>query len=244
MIRPTLSPVPARYPVASSPHSAAPHFHPIPRRPPPSRPLAAPALPPAYPTAPALLPVRLLSSYQGRSFSLTPRAFLPASMRSQHLLRRNLNLHLWIPQPIPATIKKPNRTGAIRQKGDSIFVLRGNHVISINIWRAKPPAETERAMDMLRCAVLLGLHGDVQPVQGCTGNSIHRRRPGNVGGYAVPDHGRFLYRGYAPCVPGYARHAALRREVLDRRYLGHPAYRLAHLRFLRRYGDFSGRANA
>ena len=44
-------------------------------------------------------------------------AFLPASMRSQHLLRRNLNLHLWIPQPIPATIKKPNCTGAIRQKG-------------------------------------------------------------------------------------------------------------------------------
>ena len=40
-----------------------------------------------------------------------------ASMRSQHLLRRNLNLHLWIPRLIPATIKKPNRTGAIRQKG-------------------------------------------------------------------------------------------------------------------------------
>ena len=40
-----------------------------------------------------------------------------ASMRSQHLLRRNLNLHLWIPQLVPATIKKPNRTGAIRQKG-------------------------------------------------------------------------------------------------------------------------------
>ena len=33
-----------------------------------------------------------------------------ASMRSQHLLRRNLNLHLWIPRLIPATIKKPNRT--------------------------------------------------------------------------------------------------------------------------------------
>ena len=44
-------------------------------------------------------------------------AFRPASMRSQHLLRRNLNLHLWIPRLIPATIKKPNCTGAIRQKG-------------------------------------------------------------------------------------------------------------------------------
>lgn len=44
-------------------------------------------------------------------------AFLPASMRSQHLLRWNLNLHLWIPRFIPVTIKKPNRTGAIRQKG-------------------------------------------------------------------------------------------------------------------------------
>lgn len=43
--------------------------------------------------------------------------FRPASMRSQHLLRRNLNLRLWIPRPTPATIKKPNRTGAIRQKG-------------------------------------------------------------------------------------------------------------------------------
>ena len=53
--------------------------------------------------------------------------------------------------------------------------MRGNHVISINIWRAKSPAETKRTLDMLRRAVLLGFHGDVQPVQGCAGNSVHRR---------------------------------------------------------------------
>lgn len=47
--------------------------------------------------------------------------------------------------------------------------MRGDHVISINIWRAKSPAETKRTLDMLRRAVLLGLHGDVQPVQGCAG---------------------------------------------------------------------------
>ena len=110
--------------------------------------------------------------------------------------------------------------------------MRGNHVISINIWRAKSPAETKRTLDMLRRAVLLGLHGDVQPVQGCAGNSVHRRRSGNVGGYAIPDYGRFLYRGHAPCVPGHARHAALRSEVLDCRHLDHSAHRLAYLRFL------------
>lgn len=54
--------------------------------------------------------------------------------------------------------------------------MRGNYGIGINIWRAESPAETKRTLDMLRRAVLLGLHGDVRPIQGCAGNSVHRRR--------------------------------------------------------------------